>query len=69
MTETPDAIVTELPAQKRRFHLPSKSTLVKAGALTGAFILGGVVAKRKLNGTCPNSVTPADESTGTDTDN
>lgn len=51
MDEQPSAVV-ETPKRRIRVKLPSKQTLIKAGALTGAFALGAVVAKKKLAGDC-----------------
>lgn len=52
MTEQP-TVAVETPKRKLRVHLPSRSTVAKAGALTGAFLAGAWVAKRKLAGNCP----------------
>jgi len=51
MTEQPAAVV-ETPKRRIRVKLPSRPTLRNGVALTGAFVLGAVVAKKKLDNAC-----------------
>lgn len=64
MTEQPAAVV-ETPKRRIRVKLPTLTTIRNGLALTGAFILGAVVTKRKLDRECacePDTGTTAGQS-------
>lgn len=52
MTEQQPAAVIETPKRRIRVKLPSRTTIRNGVALTGAFVLGAVVTKRKLDREC-----------------
>lgn len=65
MTEQPAAVV-ETPKRRIRVKLPSRTTIRNGAALTGAFVAGAWVAKRKFDcgGTCESDAgDTADQST------
>jgi len=66
MTEQTTAVI-ETPKRRFRVALPSRSTLLKAGALVGTFGLGAVVGAKRVKDACACE-SGTDESTGT-TDN
>ena len=51
MTEQTTAVV-ETPKRRIRVKLPSRSTVVKAGALAGTFALGAVVGAKRIKDNC-----------------
>lgn len=51
MTDTPDAVVTDLPV-RGSLWARNKTRIAKVATITGVALLGGVYLKRKLNCSC-----------------
>jgi len=65
MTETPDAVITELPEQKSTLWTRNKGRLAKVGTITvlvgaSAYALG----RKSKSGSCPNSSSDNAETDG-----